>query len=89
MRGVFRPGVVTNIALKHDLWNMIWLKNIVAQFLWLILIGIMVISVSYNYIINAGCSLSADEMQKRRNQIEKTNYAAQTGQEKLIYTTYE
>lgn len=93
MQGLFRPGVATNIALKHDLWNMIWLKNIVAQFLWLILVGIMVISVSYNYIINAGCSLSADEIQKRHNQsqtqLQKTRDAAQTEQEKRIYTTYE
>ncbi len=51
-----------NIA---DLWSYVRLKYIVSEYIWLMLTGALVSSVSYNYIIGAGCSLSATEMKHR------------------------
>jgi len=41
--------------------NLIKLKNIISEFIWYILTGILTILVSYNYIINLKCSLSPEE----------------------------
>ena len=70
------------------------LKTNVAEFIWYILTGILVTSVSYNYILNSGCTQSAEEMEKRHNEyLEQENKLASTkkSQEKnkIIYKTYE
>ena len=68
------------------------LKTNVAEFIWYILTGILVTSVSYNYILNSGCTQSAEEMEKRHNEyLEQENKLASTkkSQEKnkIIYKT--
>jgi len=53
------------------------LKNIVGEFVWLLLCGLLVVSISYNYILNIGCSFTP-EQQKIRAQVlkEKQEVAA-------------
>lgn len=50
-----------------ELYKLIKLKEIVAKYIWNLLTGILVTSVSYNYVINSQCSNSLKQMQDRRN----------------------
>ncbi len=46
------------------------MKSIVGEFVWLVLCGLLVVSISYNYILNMGCSFTP-EQQKIRAQVLK------------------
>jgi hypothetical protein len=46
------------------------IKSIVGEFIWLVLCGFLVVSISYNYILNMGCSFTP-EQQKIRAQVLK------------------
>ena len=46
------------------------MKSIVGEFIWLVLCGMLVVSISYNYILNMGCSFTP-EQQKIRAQVLK------------------
>ena len=50
------------------------MKNIVGEFVWLVLCGLLVVSISYNYILNIGCSFTP-EQQKIRAQVLKEKQA--------------
>ena len=49
--------------LKTQLFNIVRLKTIVSEYVWQILTGIFVTSVSYNYIINSKCNISERAME--------------------------
>ena len=61
LAGLLSPGAGENQA---QFKSMIHAKTLVAEFLWFLLTGMLVTSVSYNYIINSGCKTSLAEMQK-------------------------
>ncbi len=44
------------------------MKTVVGEFIWLLLCGLLVVSISYNYLLNSGCSFTP-EQQKIREQI--------------------
>jgi hypothetical protein len=46
------------------------MKSVVGEFIWLVLCGMLVVSISYNYILNMGCSFTP-EQQKIRAQVLK------------------
>ena len=46
------------------------MKSIVGEFVWLVLCGMLVVSISYNYLLNMGCSFTP-EQQKIRAQVLK------------------
>lgn len=46
------------------------MKTIVGEFVWLVLCGLLVVSISYNYLLNIGCSFTP-EQQKIRAQVLK------------------
>lgn len=50
------------------------MKTIVGEFVWLVLCGMLVVSISYNYLLNMGCTFSP-EQQKIRAQILKEKQA--------------
>lgn len=54
-------------SLAYQLYSYVRLKNIISEYIWYMLTGALVTSVGYNYIINAGCELSAAEMQERHD----------------------
>ena len=94
MQGVFQKGVYTNIGLKNKLYSMIVLKDIVATYIWYLLSGLLITSVSYNYIVNSSCSNSAQDMQKRHDEYEQQlaeaqEQAKQANANKRVYTSNE
>ena len=46
------------------------LKSIIGEFVWLVLCGMLVVSISYNYLLNMGCTFTP-EQQKIRAQVLK------------------
>lgn len=92
MKGVFQKGVHENNDLKNELYSYIVLKNTVASSIWYILTGILITSISYNYIINTSCSVSASDMQKRHAEYEEELAQAQevaNTSDQRVYTTTE
>ena len=46
------------------------MKYSISEYVWNLLTGFLVTSVSYNYIINTGCAKSPEEMKKRYDDYE-------------------
>jgi hypothetical protein len=59
--GLFRDGAD---AHKSALLKLVNLKNIVSKFLWFVLAGSLVASVSFNYMVNTTCSQSVADIKK-------------------------
>ena len=55
---------------KAKLLSYVKLKDNVAEYIWYMLTGTLVTSVSYNYVVNKGCSQDVKEMKKRRKEYE-------------------
>jgi type VI protein secretion system component Hcp len=72
---LFKPNVKNNQSLKDQLFDFIRMKDIVAEYIWYMLVGFLVTSVSYNYVVNTGCSQSAAEMEQRHK-----DYQAKEGE---------
>ena len=94
MSGLFRKGVSSNNSLKSDLYSFVVLKEIVSEYVWYILAGMLITSVSFNYIAGTACNVSAAEMQARHEDYEKQLKAAQDdakskADNKRVYETHE
>lgn len=50
------------ISIKTKLYNLLMVKDIVAEYVWNLLSGFLVTSISFNYIVNVGCDYSAKQM---------------------------
>jgi hypothetical protein len=76
---------------KEELYGYITQKNTIAEYIWNLLTGFLVTSVTYNNIVNTTCVKSVDVMKKQYSEYEiKVNNAAieknlKTAQE-LVYT---
>ena len=94
MQGVFQKGVYTNNGLRSQLYSMIVLKDVVARYIWYLLTGLLITSVSYNYIVNSSCNNSAEDMQKRHDEYEQQlaeaqEKAKQANADRKVYTSNE
>ena len=70
------------------------MKTEVAEFMWYALTGTLVTSISYNSIINSGCTQSVEEMEKRHDEyLEKEKQISEDNKNKsdkqIVYKTYE
>jgi hypothetical protein len=71
----FLPKSDANYATKYDpyenesyrdkLYNFVQLKYSISEYVWNILTGLFVTSISYNYIINSACEKTPKEMKER------------------------
>lgn len=89
MKSLFKNGVYSNNSLKNELLNMVRLKHIVAESIWYILTGLLVTSITYNYILNSECSQSADEMIRRHNKYKDDIENDKQESNPRIYSSYE
>lgn len=78
-------GLLTKNAeqSKDKLLNLIRLKNLVAEFLWSILSGILAIAISNNYVADTACERSTKEMIERINQYEEEQKTQTTSKPKV------
>ena len=73
-RDLFIPRAVATTSTEYiNFRNMVKLKDLVSQFVWYMLAGILVTSRSYNYIINQPCALSPDVAEKIAADYAKNN----------------
>jgi hypothetical protein len=89
MKSIFKPEMY-NEKQELELYSYVRLKDNVAEYIWYILTGILVTSVSYNYVVNKGCKLSVGEMEKRRNTYQESlNKKATDVAPPKVYSTTE
>lgn len=53
----------------------VWFKLFVSEFIWLLMAGILTISVTFNYIVNYGCKMTPDQIGKATSKLEAVNAA--------------
>jgi len=63
--GIFTSCAKIGSPLYNQFKSLVKLKDIVSEFIWYILVGILVTSKSYNYIVMQPCSLSAETAAKK------------------------
>jgi hypothetical protein len=86
--GLLKPEANTGTddkdSLKNQLLNLVVKKNIIAESIWYILSGILVIAIVSNYIINSDCQVSVKTQKEQQQQYdtkaEETDYGTTTGQ---------
>jgi hypothetical protein len=91
MEVLFKPSEYTE-KNKIDLAGFVRLKDAVSEYIWYMLTGSLVTSVSYNYIVNNGCTQSVQELKKRRAAYQKDLTAKQQAEAKntpKVYSTTE
>ena len=88
MKGIFTDNAND---YKDKLYSLVQLKYAVAEYVWYILAGLLVTSVSYNYVINAACGINAAEMKKRHDKYQELVDAEheEKQQPKRIYTSHD
>lgn len=64
----------------------VWFKLFVSEFLWLLLSGILAISVTYNYIMNYGCKMTPEQIALKDAKLSAIS-SAQADQTKVSDTT--
>jgi hypothetical protein len=92
MSPLFKDGIKNNEDMKAKLFSFVRLKDIVAEYVWYLLSGILVTSVGYNYLVNNGCSQNAKDMKKKHDAYmanEAQNAAADAAKQRRIYTRAE
>jgi hypothetical protein len=55
---------------RNQFYTFVDMKYTISEYVWNILTGLFVTSVSYNYILNTGCQKSAEEMKRRHDAYE-------------------
>lgn len=73
--------------------RIIMLKDLVSEFVWYLLTGLLVTTVSYNTIVNSTCNSSVKEMKKRHDdyeiQVTEKQKEAANAPPKKIYKIYD
>jgi hypothetical protein len=67
---IIKPMVDEN--LKTKFYGFVQMKYTVAEYVWNLLAGFFVTSVSYNYILNSACAKSPEEMKKRHEAYQES-----------------
>lgn len=79
--------------VKNQIHNFFYLKQTISEFIWYVLIGILTISISYNFIINSACSNSVKEMKARFEKHTKStdlkNDAEKSAPDTRVYSSFE
>ena len=78
------------IDIKDKLYHFVEMKHTISEFIWNLLTGFLVTSVSYNYIINMGCKKSVKDMENRYNSYNASQKikASQAAAEQARQPTY-
>ena len=66
----------TNDVLKNKLRHLVILKDTIAHLMWYGLTGALVISVSYNYLVNTNCSMTVAQVERDKTESADTQAAA-------------
>ena len=90
-----RGGLLQSNAanLKHELQDFVYLKTIVAEFMWFLLTGLLTTSASYNFIITSACTHSVKDMQTKHDAyqqyIDTEDAATKAAPSNRVYSSFE
>lgn len=74
---------------KDRLRYLVRVKDMVAEFIWYLLTGGLVTSVSYNYMVNSDCTKSVDELETNVNATQvKMAETAEKAKDQKVYTSF-
>ena len=59
-----------NMSFRSNLYKFVEMKYTISEYVWNMLTGLLVTSVTYNYILNAGCQKSATDMKQQHDEYE-------------------
>ena len=80
--GLLRPDQNNSQdANKIALFNFIVLKDCIAEFIWYLLTGLLVTSISYNYIVNSSCTANVKQMTENYKTETEKNQQNQQNQQ--------
>ena len=68
--------------MKEELYRFVNMKYSISEYVWNLLTGFLVTSISYNYILNAGCAKSPNDMKKRYDKYEAQQNAKRVDKDK-------
>jgi hypothetical protein len=90
--GLLKSGIGDSHYL--ELSNYVKMKDEIAEFIWYALAGTLTTSISYNSILNSGCTKSVEEMEKRHQayMAQEQKLAAQQKEsesKQTVYKSYE
>ena len=77
---------------KEDLISLVRMKNIVSEYIWFLLTGTLISSVSYNYTVGTSCVLTPDEISIRSEKLRKAadeHLKNEKKKQEEVYTTSE
>jgi len=66
----FKEETSERPKMMNELYSFVNMKYTIAEYVWNLLTGFLVTSISYNYILNTGCAKSPEEMKKRYDKYE-------------------
>jgi hypothetical protein len=73
---------------KDKLRYFVRVKDLIAEFIWFVLTGGLVTSVSYNYMVNSECSKSVDDLENNVSDSQASiAEAAEKSKEQRVYTS--
>ena len=65
----------------------VYFKLFVSEFIWLLLAGILVISITFNYIVNYGCKMTSEQLVKKQEKMAAVSAAQATAAKASADTT--
>ena len=65
LKPLMKENINEDIKVRDDLYKMVIIKDSVAEYIWYMLTGLLVCSVSYNYLSFAKCDNSISDMEKK------------------------
>ena len=74
---IFKSDSSKNGA-EVELYRLLKIKDIVAEYVWYILAGLLVSSITYNYIVNVGCDINSKQMSDAYRQYEQAEAKKQS-----------
>jgi hypothetical protein len=94
MKGLFREEVKNDSTnkVKKSLFQLVKLKELTAEYIWYLFAGVLITSISFNFIIRSSCKKSIQDMQDAHNEhnsASQEKYEAGRNKEPVIYRSEE
>ena len=82
------PGAAA-VYLKYieAIKKAVWFKLLFSEFMWLFLAGVLAISVTYNYIMNFGCKMTAEQIAERQAKLSAISSANADAKKDAVRST--
>ena len=84
MEPIFKSNVANDENLKMQLYNLVRVKTITSEVIWYILTGVLIVSISFNNILNTNCKKNIQDI--KQTSIEYEKLKAKENSEKIKTT---